>query len=357
MKRICFCIDTLGRGGAERVMATLANMLSERDYEIFFVTNRHADNEYELNHKIRKITLSEVIKLSDYNCIAKIQQAFYLRKIFKRKSIEIGIAFMGGNNFALLTAGLFLPLKKIVSVRNDPSFEYSTFLHRLLYSVLFPTADRIIFQTNEEKKYFNKRIQSIGEIIMNPTADKFYHNELGGTGSDIVTVGRLAPQKNHKLLISAFAEIYNDYPSTNLIIYGEGELRGELEQQIDMLGLKNRVFLRGIVVNVERYICDAAMFVMCSNHEGMPNALMEAMALGLPVISTDCRGGGPAELIDNEINGILIECNNIKDLVSAMRRILDSKEERIILANNAKKKAKEFHENNVFYRWEKIINE
>lgn len=355
-KRICFTIDTLGRGGAERVMSNLANFFAKLDnkYTVFFICNRHAEKEYELHPKVHQIFLCDEINISQYNCIAKIQQMFFLRKFFKVHNIDVGIAFMGGNNFALILSTLFQSTKSVVSVRNVPQHEYPTILHKFLYTVLFPKANRIVFQTGEEMSYFCKRIRQKGIIIVNPVHDKFYHCNRKPTSNRIVSVGRLVEQKNHKLLIDAFGEITAKYDSITLHIYGDGDLREDLERYIEIKQLQRKVLLHNSVVNIEKHICDAMMFVMTSNHEGMPNALMEAMAMGLPVISTDCAGGGPRELIDSGKNGILVRTKD--DLMESMQLLLDDENYRCYLADNARISAESFHENNIFEIWEKLVD-
>lgn len=354
-KRICFCIDTLGRGGAERVMANLANEFYKNGYEVFFVCNRRAEKEYELLDRIRQVFLCDILQLSKYNCIAKMQQMLFLRKFLRKNNIDVGISFMGGNNFALLTATLFSPIKSIVSVRNTPETEYPTVLHKILYKLLFPTASKIVFQTTEEKEYFSERIQKLGTIIYNPVSDKFYHNNTNKCGNNIVTVGRLVPQKNQKMLIDAFKSLKKEYPNIKLQIYGDGELRQELEEYIKALNMRDCISLHNAVVDIERHINTAMMFVMTSKNEGMPNALMEAMALGLPVISTDCRGGGPRELIRHKHNGLLVHSQS--ELVEAMKLILNNPDYGKVLGENAKLSAADFHEKKIFAKWENLINE
>ncbi len=354
-KKICFCIDTLGRGGAERVMSNLANEFAKDKYEVYFLCNRHAEKEYELTSEIKHIYLCDELRLSQYNCLAKIQQMLFLRWFLHRNNIDIGIAFMGGNNFALLAATLFTNIKRIISIRNSPEKEYPTILHKILYSLLFPTASRIVFQTTEEKTYFNKKIQNLGTIIYNPISDRFYHNDKTQRRKNIVSVGRLVPQKNQKMLIDAFYSIQGEYPDIILEIYGDGYLRTELEKYVKQLGMTNRIYLRNSVIDIEKYINGASMFVMTSKNEGMPNALMEAMALGLPVISTDCAGGGPRELIKHQNNGLLVQ--NKQELIESMKEILSNPARGEILGRNAQLSATNFHERKIYSIWKKLIDE
>ena len=151
----------------------------------------------------------------------------------------------------------------------------------------------------------------------------------------IVSAGRLAPQKNQKMLITAFSKIANQYPDYNLTIYGEGALRQFLEQQISDLGLQERVFLPGNITDLHTQIKTSAFFVMSSDFEGMPNALIEAMALGLPCISTDCPCGGPKTLIREKENGLLIEVGDSDALADAMATLIENQSLAFEMGQNA----------------------
>jgi glycosyltransferase involved in cell wall biosynthesis len=148
-------------------------------------------------------------------------------------------------------------------------------------------------------------------IIPNPINPEFNVKPFSGKRRKIITsVGRLSEQKNQHVLIEAFSRIEKDFPDYELVIYGEGNLRETLENQIKTLKLENKVKLPGVKKNIKNEIYDCSLFVLPSLYEGMPNALMEAMALGLPVISTDCPCGGPRFLIHN-YNGLLVKVNNV----------------------------------------------
>src|SRR5690606_37218842 len=137
-------------------------------------------------------------------------------------------------------------------------------------------------------------------------------------------VGRLHEQKNQQLLVNAFAKISNEYPDYKLEIFGEGELRDLLEEQISKLNLEGKVILRGTTNTLFDEIIDASLFVLSSDFEGMPNALMEAMSLGLPCISTDCKPGGAKELIENKVNGLLSNRLSEKNLYECIKYMLEN---------------------------------
>ena len=162
------------------------------------------------------------------------------------------------------------------------------------------------------------------------------------------------PQKNHKLLIKAFSNIAEQVDD-NLIIYGEGDQRPELQALINELGLDERVLLPGVINNVVEATKDAKVFVLSSDYEGMPNALMEALALGIPCISTDCPCGGPQALINDGENGILIPVGDEAVLSGALKKLLGDADYANRLGRCAKERAQEFSPERIFAGWEDYI--
>ena len=229
----------------------------------------------------------------------------------------------------------------ILSDRNDPKQEYSNFGYNFLMRKLYPRANGFVFQTKDAKEYFNEIIdfnKKEWNIIFNPVNPDFKNcKEIDVRKKKIVSVGRLTEQKNMELLINAFSKIYKEFPEYSLTIYGEGNKRTALEERIKELQLTEKVFLPGITNDIKEEIYDASLFVMSSNYEGMPNALIEAMVLGLPVISTDCPCGGPRMLIENAKNGYLVNVGNEHELSKIMKLILSDDELRENIGKEAKK--------------------
>lgn len=348
--KILFYINAIHHGGAERVMCNLATQFSEHGDDCILTTSFRDNWEYPFGEKVRRITLFE----SQLNCVflcRNISLIRKLRKILKIEKPDIVVSFMAEPNFRTLIAARGLNVKTIVSVRNDPNKEYPNFIYRFLAKHLYKKADGIVFQTEDAQKWFPKSIQKKSKIIFNQVDEVFYNTIYNGERHDIVTTGRLVAQKNHKMLIRAFAAVA-DKISDNLIIYGEGELRGELESLIAELHLENRVFLPGSVKNVADTIKSAKLFVLSSDYEGMPNSLMEAMALGIPCISTDCPCGGPRMLFGEDAEDKLVPCDDVKKL--SMRIF----QELYNLGNGTteRKLAQTFHPDHVNSVWEEYLN-
>ena len=348
-----FYINAIHEGGAERVLVNLAHQFALQDNECILTTSFVDNWEYPIGENVKRISCFEkpikgAIK-RNYLLIKK------LHKLVKQEKPDVLISFMAEPNFRALIATKGLKTKNIISIRNDPNKEYGNFLFRFLAKRLYRKADGVVFQTEDAKNWFSQKIQRKSKVIYNQVDERFFSENFQGKRKDIVSVGRLTAQKNQKILIEAFALIA-DKIEDNLIIYGEGNLRNELEELIKQKGLQNRVFLPGMIQNVPETIKGVKVFVLPSDYEGMPNALMEAMALGLPCISTDCPCGGPRMLIQNGNNGVLVPVNDVASLSEAIYKIVSmKKEEREKFGEKAKETAKNFAPNVVFEQWESFV--
>lgn len=156
-------------------------------------------------------------------------------------------------------------------------------------------------------------------------------------------------------MIDAFARIADDFPEYRLDIYGDGELEERLKEQIKQVGLENRVFLKGSNKNVLDYVYTASLFVLSSNYEGLPNALMEAIAIGVPCISTDCKPGGARTLIQDGINGWIVPRENVTLLSEKIQEVISKKKKDEILEKEAIKFRKAHSSKIVFDMWEKYL--
>ena len=354
MKKILFYINAIHHGGAERVICNLATRFSEQGYDCVLVTSFRDEWEYVYGDGVKRITLFEK-KLDTFFLKRNIALVKKLRHVLKSERPDVLVSFMAEPNFRAIIASIGLKNKVVVSVRNDPDREYPHVSTKMLAKFLFRKADGIVFQTDDAKKWFPKPIQRRAEIIFNQVDEVFYCTTYEGVRHDIVTTGRLVAQKNQKMLMCAFSSIANQV-ADNLIIYGEGELRGDLEALIAKLHMEKRIFLPGSIKNVAETIKSAKLFVLSSDYEGMPNALMEALAVGVPSISTDCPCGGPAMLIEHEKNGLLVPVGDEDALADAMGRLLTDKEYAESLGAAAKESAKRYMPEKVFSEWEKFVN-
>lgn len=354
-KKIMFYINTLGKGGAERVISQLAYHFSQAGYESVLITSFRIEEEYPLATGVRRLSLEDE-QIEQSRIEKNVTRIRKLRAICKQEKPDVLISFMAEPNFRAILATLGLPIKTIVSVRNDPNREYAGKLGKLVGKVLLPMADGCVFQTEDAKAWFPKRLQKKSAVIMNEVAERFFAVERKET-ANVVAVGRLSKQKNHSLLLRAFAKITDKFPEEKLLIYGEGDCRGSLQKEIINLGLTDKAFLMGNTSCVEEVLAQAKVFVLSSDYEGMPNALMEALAVGVPSISTDCPCGGPRMLVEHEHNGMLVPVNDEGAMVTAMARLLGDPAFANALGNTAREVAESFKPDRVFAKWKKYVED
>lgn len=357
MKRIALFIGSLQKGGSERVMVNLAEYLHKKKYEVILVTQYKREDEYEISSEIRRVfSEPDEIKLQGnriQNFIARFQS---LRNIWKIYKPDVVLSFLGKNNLMAIATAMFLPVSVAVSVRGEPTMEYEGKKMQVLAKAIFALADGVVLQTKQCMDFFPKFIQRKAVILPNPINEQFLNRQYEGTKQNlIVAVGRVDENKNHKMLIHAFEQIAPEYPQMRLVIYGDGNERENLIQLVREKGLSDQIALPGNIKDVASHICHAKIYALTSNTEGMPNSLIEAMALGLTVVSTKCPCGGPEMLIEDGINGFLVPVGDEQALANVFRKILTNFELADSLGKNAKQIAQQLHPDKVNLQWEQYL--
>ena len=351
---ILFYINAINGGGAERVITQLASHFAAAGYKSILVTSFVDKWEYHVADNVERVSLEQAQNIQS-KIMRNITRIWKLRQLCKQKKPAVVISFMAEPNIRAICATIGLKTKNIISVRNAPEKEYAGRIGWFISKVILPFADGCVFQTEQAKTWFPIKLQRKSIIIYNEVATRFFLTERQGPYKDIVTLGRLTTQKNHELLIRAFKKIEDKYPTDKLLIYGEGELRDKLSNLIVSLELQERVVLMGQTSDVFSVLKSAKVFVLSSNYEGMPNALMEAMAVGVPSIATDCPCGGPKKLIDNGHDGLLIPPGDIVSLSEAIDSLLCNSTLAQRLSFKAKKKARSYHPRIIFNKWKDYI--
>lgn len=312
--KIVFVLPDMPGGGSERVVAMLANEYVELGYQVAILLFAGNQTAYELDDRVEVIIAGEE---SSGSPIIRLKRLFKMRNYYrKNKNCYIFSFCVMGTVFSVLSAW-GLPHKLLVSERNDPT----RIKHQKLRNWAYRKAEVLVFQTEDMKKCFPQDIQRKSVVIPNPVGTEMPSPYIGVRKKRVTSAARLKPQKNHKLLIEAFAEFIKEYCGYELHIFGVGELEGELKAQVKKLDIENKVIFRGFSSNVKEEIRDSAMFVLSSNYEGISNSMIEALAMGVPVISTDCPVGGSAAYIQNGVSGILIPVGDKDALVQAMKRV------------------------------------
>lgn len=348
--KITFFIGEFCGGGAERVISILANKLVDDDFDVNILKYYSSNDFYHLDKRIKTISIEE--NTHTKNIFANF---LWLRK-YLRDNVDIFISFLAPFNMFSLFANFFINKPIIVADRNDPRIVPNNLIMKLIRNVLYLRANGLVFQTNDNLQYFSKSIQRKSIVIANPFEKKDYLGIALNAKKEnkIVSVARLEKQKNIELLIESFAELSELFPKLRLDIYGEGSNRDSLQMLIESLCLQNRISLMGNIKDIVEQIKKSKLFVLTSNYEGMSNSLIEAMCIGLPVIST--KVSGAKELIINNENGILIDVNNKTQLIEAIKKVLLDNEFSNKLSSNAIKIYDCVDVDNVVKEWKKFIN-
>lgn len=336
--------SVLSGGGAERVLCQLANRLAAEN-QVILVAAYPSENEYEISDDVQKVYLESSVESKH-----PLNQIVALRRLIRTQTPEICISFLPQPNFKLLLSTIGLRTKVVVSVRNDPAREYAGSVNKLLAKWLYPLAAGIVFQTKDAQKWFSEKIIKKSRVIMNQVNPIFFQRARESEEYYVAT-GRLNNQKNYPMMIRAFVRFLEKYPDEKLCIYGSGHLEEELQALIKAYKAENNVFLKGSSNDIPGVLAQAKGFILTSDFEGMPNGLLEAIAMGLPCISTDCPCGGPREIIEDDVSGVLIPVDDEDALFKALCKVQEDKEYRDRIAAAAKKSAVRFHPDEVFKMW------
>ena len=314
-------IGAMTADGAERVMSLLVNTLASEGHEVVLLLQSNVI-EYKLDERIKVIVVGNNGATNPISSFLNIYRG--TREVFKQENPDVIVSFMSVVSMyaCLCSIGLHIPV--IVSERNTPAHEDRTKLHSVVRNLSYRLAKGAIFQTKEARDYFPRQIRVNSTIIPNPVSDDLPYANRKNIEKTIVTLGRLDTQKNHKLLIEAFADFSKSHPDYQLKLYGKGPLAEALKQQAQDMKLDGKVLFMGNQPQIHEKIRNVSMYVLSSDYEGISNALMECMAMGLPCVSTDCPCGGSRELIQDGINGELVPVGDRKALADAMGRVADN---------------------------------
>ena len=356
-RKIAFYIGSLNKGGAERVFVNLAEYFLGQGYNVVMVTQYKKEDEYILDSNIKRvisdITPEETTGSRMLNFYRRMKK---LRNVWKLEQPDLVLSCVGKNNFMTVVTTMFTKTKPVVSVVGEAKEEYPNALMKILANLLFPRAAGVILQTERSRGFFNKKVRKTTVILPNSLNPLFIRPRFSGERQKrIVSVGRLDANKNHEMMIRAFANLTDKYPEYTLTIYGEGELREHLLNLIESLNLTEKVFLPGIIPDVADNIEKAALFLHTSYSEGVSNAIIEAMALGLPVIATDVPSGGTVELIRHNENGLIIPPGDQEALEQAIDTVLSDSALAERLGNEACKIQDKLAPEKVNAEWERYF--
>ena len=357
IKKVMFHINSLGKGGAERVVTVLTREMLRRGLEVTIVTEWFDKKaEYPLPEGAKRIDagLNEEEEKKSRTAQIRLREAKLHDAILSEKP-DVLFAFCRNANYRAILAARGTGVPVIISVRNDPKVYYASGFQKMLSGRLYPMAAGTVFQTEEARDFFKGSVKKKGTVIMNPVSEEYLKAEPAAKRRKaIVNSARFAYAKDHMTLIKAFEKVLLKYPDYTLELYGDKSDDNEIfqiKEWVRFHKLEDKILFMGNQPDLEKKIIDASVFVLSSVYEGMPNALMEAMAMGIPCVSSDCPCGGPAALIRDGENGLLFKTGDERELTAAICRMLERPEDAERTGRQAREDLKKCTPEKICDRW------
>lgn len=321
--KIFVVIDHFKAGGAERVAANLANALCKK-HEVWAVVSF----DWQINYPLDKDKMHYyVLKTWGSKATRKISKLLDYRRLIKQVHPDVIITL--GSFMATYTAfavlGQHKGIKVISSERTDPTREPTGKIERWLRDCSYSHADVLVCQTPWVVNYFKRKMNTKMVVIPNPITPNL--PLWNGTESNtIITACRFTSQKNLPLLLKAFSRLSKDHKECKLVIYGDGELRDDLEKLVKKLGLESNVHMPGFTKELPKIMSKSYMYVSSSDYEGISNSMLEALGVGIPTVCTDCPVGGANMFIENGNNGLLTKVGDEEELYQAIKKMYENRD-------------------------------
>jgi GalNAc-alpha-(1->4)-GalNAc-alpha-(1->3)-diNAcBac-PP-undecaprenol alpha-1,4-N-acetyl-D-galactosaminyltransferase len=359
--KIALVIATLAAGGAQRVMSLMANYWAQRNWDvtIFTLDDGSITPHHALDARVKRVPLDLLAPSASVlqglkNNLRRIKK---LGAALKALNPQAVISFSDEMNIQTLLAMRRSHVPVVVSERIDPAMWPLGKAWEFLRGHTYPRAACVVVQTERGLQYFSEAIKKVGRVIPNPVvvpevAQVSRMRE--GESRKILGLGRLTKQKGFDLLLRAFAKVAAKHPRWLLEIWGEGGERPVLEALRDELKLQGRVRLPGQTSESFEKLRAADLFVLSSRFEGIPNALCEAMACGLPSISFDCPTG-PREIITPDVDGVLVPPEDVEALALALDRVMGDEAFALRLGENARAITQRHSIDKVMAQWEEVL--
>lgn len=353
---ITFITNTFSYGGAEKMLCFLAEGLKERGHEVSVVNLNTIKMKVRVPGKNIKYRILE----SDYKGTIKTNWEWiqFTKQCAKEFHSEVLVGFHTVGSFCAVVTGKILGIPSVVCERNNPFLYAKAPLSMRVKISLFNFADGAVFQTEGAASFFSHRLQKRCKIINNPIflegeVPPFNHNNRPHT---IVTLGRLEnPQKRVDVMLHCFAKFHISHPDYKLVIYGIGKHQILMETLAAELSISDFVIFKGLTRQSMIDLSKEGIFLITSDWEGISNSLLEAMAVGMPVVSTDHVPGGARLLIEDHKNGLLAPVHDIAALANALGEFADNPELAEQCGKEAKKVLDRFSPDKILNEWENYI--
>lgn len=352
--KLLIILNDLQNGGIERVLSILANYFASKNHEVHILAIATDEIAYAVDPKIH-YRYMPTTKL--YKRIGLFKEIRGVAKIFgaiKKINPDWLIGFDDSIIIRSVPSAWLLRKKILVSERIDPSI-YGAAM-RFVRQIAYDMADKVVFQTEDARRYFPKRTQKKSFVIPNPIKDNLPYRDLDLHDHDIVMACRLREQKNIPMAIDAFDIFDAECPGYRLVVYGEGELEERLKSYANQKGLQDKVIFPGYSNDIYEKMRKCAMYISSSDYEGLSNSMLEALAIGVPSVVTDCPVGGARMFIKNGENGVLVPTGDAASMAEGMKKIAGNTAFARKLSKNAAQIRDVLDAETICAGWEKIIH-
>lgn len=362
MKHIAFHLNCLAQGGAERVVSTLANHFAAEGYQVSVATEWYGENEYPLDSRVKRVHVGLRKEDEEKGRWTKfLLRVRYLKEFLKREQPDVLVAFDHRVDYRALMASRGTGVPVVISIRTNPAGHYDAFTDKVQIRWLFPRAAGCVYQTEGQREFFRPYLQDGTTVILNPINDKYLHvPQPEHREKSVVQSARIVDFKNQCMLCDAFAKVHARHPDYVLKFYGSDSGDGTLallEAKIHELHAEEWIRWMGPCDHLERELVNASVYVLSSDWEGLPNGLMEAMAMGLPCAATDCPCGGPAEIIENGVNGLLVPIKDKDSMAQAILTLVEDPEYAEKLGTEARRIRDRASEDVICRQWIDYLNQ
>ena len=354
---IIFIIHKFTFGGAEKVAKNILEFWISEGRRVELITIEESDNNFYkipkyINHK--NIGINKPSKNIFSKIYKNIVVIYRLRSQIKSINASRVLSFLTRTNVQTILACINLGKKVIISERNDTAQQRHMKLISILRRFLYRFADLV---TANSKNSINdmKRYVPYSKLVFIPNMVRIPNKIAKPDKSKIIiNVGRLVSQKHQDILIEAFVELFDRHKEWYIKLLGEGDKRDYLISLTKKNKLNDNVIFCGLIHDPKPYYISAGIFVLPSIYEGTPNALLEAMAYGLPCIISDTLPGA-LEIVNNGVNGLVFQSGNKIDLANKLQTLMNNPGLRKKLGLQARNSVKHFKPKIINNEWNRIL--
>lgn len=350
--KIVFVTTSLGYGGAAKILSTVANHMAGEGHEVVVCNFNFAPTGQTLAEGVRVIDMPTYTKKG----IKRLQQLNFVRKVMKQEKPDVSVSFLQFPNFYNIIAGKLTGTPTIVSERGDP-YQVTAKIEKTMHK-FYPRAAGAVFQTEMARDYFPESLRKKSVVIANPVVlkDDTIFADYDNAEKTIAYSARFeVVQKRQDLMLDAFRLVLEKHPEYVLKFLGDGPDEPRMKEYAKALGIEESVRFCGMSKQVLKDISSSELFVLSSDYEGIPNALLEAMSIGLPCVSTDCSPGGARMLINDGENGLLVPRGEAEALAAAICRMIEDRNFAIRCGKEATKVRERFSVDSILSAWETYI--